>query len=155
MVPYLTGKELQHRRLAVAQGWLWFVGVLTFSRGQMAGGIEGMPRRTLINSAPYLEDNPSWDSANLLTGIGGSVMFLSAVLFFFVILRTIYTNRYADGVMEVPVADVTHGPRPSWAILDRLGTWAAVAVILSVLIYGELVFHYWPINPISEGIRVW
>ncbi|MEM9607280.1 MAG: cbb3-type cytochrome c oxidase subunit I [Actinomycetota bacterium] len=155
MVPYLTGNELQHRRLAVAQGWLWFVGVLTFSRGQMMGGIEGMPRRTLINSAPYLEDNPSWEMANTLTGIGGSVMFLSAVLFFFVILRTIFTNRAAVGVMQIPVAEVTHGPRPSWRILDQLGIWALVAVVLSLLIYGELVVHYWPINPVSGGATLW
>ena len=155
MVPYLTGKQLQHRRLAVAQTWLWFVGVLTFSRGQMAAGIEGMPRRTQINSAPYLEANQEWNVGNVMTGIGGSIMFLSAMLFFFVILRTIYTNRWADGVMEIPVAEVTHGPRPAWRILDQLGMWAAVAGVLSVLIYGELVVHYWPLNNVSDGIVLW
>ncbi len=155
MVPYLTGKELQHRKLAVAQTWLWFVGVLTFARGQMAGGIEGMPRRTQINSSTYLEANQEWNVGNVMTGFGGSIMFISALLFFFVILRTIYTNHWADGVMEVPVAEVTHGPRPAWRILDQLGMWAAVACVLSVLIYGELVVHYWPLNNISSGIVLW
>ena len=39
----LTGKKLWGRRLAVAQTWLWIGGVFIFSRGQMQGGIAGMP----------------------------------------------------------------------------------------------------------------
>jgi cytochrome c oxidase subunit 1 len=144
----------------VAQVWLWTIGVWTFSRGQMMGGLEGMPRRTEINSAPYAErfsgnDFTGWDEANFLTGIGGTVMFLSALLFFIVILATIHNRRIVTVPQTVPLAEVTHGPKRSWVILDDLKTWIIVAVVLVVVIYGEVVFHYWPLNSVSGGFKLW
>ncbi|MCU0272089.1 MAG: cbb3-type cytochrome c oxidase subunit I [Acidimicrobiales bacterium] len=160
LVPYFTGKQLWGRRIAVAQVWLWTIGVWTFSRGQMMGGLEGMPRRTEINSAPYAErfsgnDFTGWDEANFLTGIGGTVMFLSALLFFIVILATIHNRRIVTVPQTVPLAEVTHGPKRSWVILDDLKTWIIVAVVLVVVIYGEVVFHYWPLNSVSGGFKLW
>jgi len=156
-VPYLTGRELWGRRLAVAQTWLWMAGVLIFSRGQMAGGLEGMPRRTAIAEATYL-DGPghgSWALANAMTGIGGSIMFVSAVLFFVVILRTIYNSARVNEVQVTPVSEVMHGPKVSWAIFDQIWVWVVAAVILIVIVYGEVIYHYLPLNSVSEGIRLW
>ena len=62
-VPYLTGKELRGRKLAVARGWMWIVGVASFSRGLMADGIQGEPRRTQITEAVYNADHPGWERA--------------------------------------------------------------------------------------------
>lgn len=45
MVPYLTGKKLFSPGTANAQAWTWWIGVMIFARGQMMGGIEGVPRR--------------------------------------------------------------------------------------------------------------
>ena len=153
-VPYLTGRELWRPRVAVAQGWIWFIGVLIFSRGQMAGGIEGMPRRTQITDAPYLEDH-AWGMANALTGIGGTMMFISAVLFFTVVLRTVYNPQRVAGVQTVPVTEVIHGPRVSWAIFDQIWVWVVTAVVLIVIVYGEVIYHYLPLNSVSDGVRLW
>ena len=43
----------------------------------------------------------------------------------------------------------------SWAMLDDLKIWAAVAVGLTVLVYGEVIFHYWPLNEVSTPLRLW
>lgn len=167
LVPYLTGKQLWGRRWAVAQGWLWIVGVAIFSRGQMQGGIEGMPRRTNISNAPYVERfSPkldglssilaSWDVADLMTAVGGTIMFVSAVVFFVVVLRTIFSSRQVAEVQTMPVIDdPIHGAKESWAILDRIGVWMGIATVLSVLIYGEVIFHYLPLESVSNGFQLW
>jgi cytochrome c oxidase subunit 1 len=153
-VPYLTGKELWGRKWAVAQGWMWLAGVLIFSRGQMANGIGGQPRRTEINSAPYAADH-DWGVGSVMTGFGGMIMFLSACVFFVVILKTIYNKQRVTAVQEVPVSEVLHGPRIKNVLLDRVGVWVGVAVVLCVIVYGELILHYLPLNSVSEGIRLW
>jgi cytochrome c oxidase subunit 1 len=155
LIPYLTGKELWGRRVGVAQVWLWIVGVFTFSRGQMMGGLEGMPRRTQISDAPYLADHPGWDLSNLLTGIGGSIMFVSGVLFFLVVFMTINNRQVVTTKRVVPVAEVENGSKASWPILDQIWVWISIAVLLSVLVYGEVIYHYWPLNSVARGVKVW
>lgn len=151
LIPYLTGKELWGPRVALAQVWLWFVGVLIFSRGQMHGGLNGMPRRTLISDSVYLDDHSSWDIANLLTGIGGTIMFVSSAMFIVVVVATVFSTRLLSGRQEIPVSEFVHGPRKSWSFLDNLGRWAAVAIVASIIVYGEMILHYWPLNEVSEG----
>lgn len=167
LVPYLTGKQLWGRRIAVAQSWIWIVGVFTFSRGQMQGGIEGMPRRTQISQAPYADRfSPdvdsvtgflrSWEVSNAMTAIGGTIMFVSAVLFFLVILRTIFSSRQVTGLQVMPLIDEPiHGVKDSWLVLDRIYVWAGVATVLSVIIYGEVIFHYLPLEAIPGGYQLW
>ena len=155
LVPYFTGKQLFARGLAVFQTFLWVVGVLTFSRGQMWGGTNGMPRRTQISDATYL-DNHNWDWANILTGIGGTIMVLSSVLFFVVIIGTIYSRRLVSETQRIPVVEVAHGPRRKWVILDNLWLWVGITLALVALVYGEVFWHYLPINEVSEtGFQLW
>ncbi len=68
------------------QGWLYFVGVLIFARGMISGGLMGMPRRTLIVAAPY--HKPDWNLAAALSGVGGTLMFVAAMMCFFVLAMT-------------------------------------------------------------------
>lgn len=155
LVPYLTGRQLALRGLAVVQTWTWFIGVTIFARGQMQGGIEGMPRRTQISDAVYLADHKSWDLANLFTGVGGILMFIGGCMFFVVILRTLFNKQKVTGVQTIPVSEVIHGPRETWLILDRLGLWAIVGAAFAALVYGEVILHYLPLNSVAKGIRVW
>lgn len=156
LVPYLTGHALRFRRLALAQVWLWTIGVLAFSRGQMMAGLDGMPRRTLTSAAPYAADHPSWELANTLTGVGGSLMFLSALSFFVVVVATVHNRRLVGAeTLEIPLTDIRHGADPSWGILDRLGIWAAIAVVLSILVYGETIAHYLPLQSVAKAVKVW
>ena len=83
LVPYLTGRQLVGRRIALASAWLYTIGVLVFARGMISGGLEGMPRRTFMAQATYSSD--AWRLPGILTGIGGSMMFIGVMLFFLVI----------------------------------------------------------------------
>lgn len=155
LLPYLTGKKLYAPGLAVAQGWLWFIGVMIFARGQMWGGVEGVPRRTQLRDAPYYADHPSWEWPTIFTAVGGTIMFIAGVCFFIVVLGTIYNKRVVTETQTIPVVDVEHGRRSTWRILDSIGTWALIAVVLSVLVYGEVLAHYLPLTEVSPPIRPW
>jgi cytochrome c oxidase subunit 1 len=149
LVPFLTGHELFGRRLGLVQAWLYAIGVLIFARGQMAGGLDGMPRRTAIGLAPY--QVPEWRLSDQLTALGGVLMTISGLLYFIVVVGTIVRARPAR--VEFPVAQATIGPRASWQILDRLGLWTAIACLLVVLAYGPVFIGYLPWNGTSPGFN--
>ncbi len=154
LIPYMTGKKLFGPKLALAQGWLWAIGVLTFSRGQISGGLEAMPRRTAIGEAAY--SLPGWDLANWLTAIGGSIMTVSGALFFIVMLGTLFLSKEPTEVTEIPVAEPPiHGPRESWATFDRIGMWTVVAAVLIIFAYLPTLISYLPAAFNSPGVKVW
>ncbi|MCM8749090.1 cbb3-type cytochrome c oxidase subunit I [Thermomicrobiaceae bacterium CFH 74404] len=154
LIPFLSGRELWGRRLALAQAWLWAIGMLVFARGQIAGGLSGMPRRTAIGDAAYL-DLFQWSLDNWLTAIGGIVMTTSGLLFFIVMLRTLFFSRPLAAPVEIPVAETVHGARESWPLFDRLGLWFLIAVGLAVVAYVPVILGYLPLNPVSPPIRVY
>ena len=86
LVPVLRGRGLWSQRLALWQVWLWVIGMVLFSSTLHGLGLDGMPRRTMISMAPYIQ--PEWRSWLPLVGIGGSLMFLSALLYFLNLLMT-------------------------------------------------------------------
>jgi cytochrome c oxidase subunit 1 len=139
LIPHLTGKKLWSAKVAVVQAWLWFLGVLTFSRGLMGAGIEGQPRRVPAASLAYALD--SWHLYDLMTGIGGTVMFVSGVLFFVVILRTL-ASKVTGEVYEMPLSETMHGDEGSPAILDRVGLWVIVAVVLIAIAYVPVFLNH-------------
>lgn len=150
-VPHLTGRALFGRRLALAQAWLWAIGVLIFARGQIAGGLENMPRRTAIGAASY--SLPGWTLSDWFTGIGGIIMVVSGILFFVVLLGTLFASRPLSSEVEVPIAEVKHGPKESWRILDRMGFWVVIAIVLILLTYGPLIATYLPLNLTSPTFK--
>jgi cytochrome c oxidase subunit 1 len=155
LVPYLTGKALWARRLALLQGWLWAAGVLIFARGQIAGGLTAMPRRTAIGLSAYLPLEPSWNLDNTLTAIGGVIMFVSGALYFVVILGTLagLAGRVRLGM---PVAEYDMSTDHVWPFLDRWQAWMAVTVLLIALAYGPFFIGYLPqVNMTSIGWKLW
>ncbi|MDX1645788.1 MAG: hypothetical protein R3304_01495 [Longimicrobiales bacterium] len=80
-----------------------------------------MPRRTAMAEAPYRTFMPEWELAGILTSIGGSLMFLGALLFFVVFLGTIFLGRKRESAGDLPFTETVEAPpRKGWAAgLDR------------------------------------
>ncbi len=153
MIPYLTGRKLWSPRLALLQVWLYFIGVLVFSRGQIQGGLDGMPRRTSIGFAGY--ETSEWDLANALTAIGGVMMVISGALFFMVVIGTLLNRRMTAAEaqeVDVPIAESIHGPETTHPMWDRLGFWTIVAVLGVVAAYLPVMVSYLPLHNVSAGI---
>ena len=150
MIPYLTGRKLWNQKLALLQVWTYFIGVLIFSRGQIQGGLDGMPRRTSIGFASY--ETEQWDLANALTAIGGVVMVISGAIFFAVVIGTMLNRRMTEAEAEevdVPVAEAIHGPEKTHPLWDRLGFWTGVAALGIVAAYLPVLVSYLPLNNVS------
>ena len=85
--PKMTGKALYSLELANAQLWLWFIGMLVLTLPWHQLGIAGQPRR--ISSTPYDESLvQSWLTSEMLMIVGGVILFLSALMMVYVLLRT-------------------------------------------------------------------
>ena len=135
LVPYVTGRRLHTPRLALIQGWVWFVGMIIFSNAMHVLGLLGAPRRTPLGEAPYTPD--AWSGHLLRTSIGGAILLVSALLYGYVMIRTAFGQKMEPEEMpEVPIAQSIRSPQltPLW--LDRFKPWLVGAGLLLAIAYG-------------------
>lgn len=153
LIPYLTQRRLVGRGLALASSWIYTIGILIFARGMIDGGLHGMPRRTFMAEASYR--SPAWELPGILTGIGGTMMFIGVMLFFVVIGLTIVIGKREGAPEDIPVSVTLTAPaQQGWEVsLDRLGLWVAAAIVLILIAYGPFLLGY-EINPVSPGFRL-
>ena len=153
LVPYLAGRPLWSRRLGLAQVWLWFGGMIIFSNALHRLGLMGMPRRTMIGASAYLQ--PEWKAALPLVGVGGTILFVSGMLYFLNLVLTLAASRGpAPAVPEF--AEALSGPEHAPAILDRWRPWLALTVVLILIAYGPTLVRLVATTPFNApGLRVW
>jgi cytochrome c oxidase subunit 1 len=155
LVPKLAGKELWSARSALIQIWLWVAGMLPFSGSHHLLGLHfSVPRRTMLGAAPYLSSE--WNPLLVLAAIGGVLLWASVVLYFVIILGTVFSARKAARPVEMPVAEALRDPQETPAWLDAWKPWLIVTVVLILLSYG------WPLANLvrnadlsSGGLRAW
>jgi cytochrome c oxidase subunit 1 len=153
LVPHLSGRALWSRGLALGQAWLWFVGMLIFSVSLHELGLRGMPRRTMISAAPYLQD--SWRGLLLLVGIGGTLLFISAMLYFLNLVLTVTVSKIPAPAPPA-FAETASSPGETPAIFDRLRPWVALAIVMLVVAYGPVLVRLVATSPMNvPGFRVW
>jgi cytochrome c oxidase subunit 1 len=119
----------------------------------IAAGLEGMPCRIFRAQARY--DDPAWDLGGGLTGIGGTLMFLGMLLFFYVIAMTIFVGRKGEAPEDIPWSETLTAPALSGfqPRLDQLRLWSIVAIVLILIAYGPFFVTYLPPNLASPGYK--
>ena len=154
LVPYLTGHRLWNRRVALGQAWLWFIGMLIFSRGLHWLGILGAPRRTMLGSATYYAMNPEWRLPAMWVGVGGTLLAASLVLYLLEMAMTIWFSREPAEV-RIPEARALSGPERAPQLFERWRVWVGAALVITAVAYvptvASLIARY---NPVP-GLRVW
>lgn len=146
LVPYLTGRALWSRKVALANMYLWFVGVMIFSLGMMRGGLEGEPRRTNLGFSPYLL--PEWMPFLIMAAVGGTLMLIAGVLFLLNMAMTLWFSRKPAAV-EVPIAEALHTVAEAPLAFERWRVWLAVAAVLIVLSYTPVITQVLQVSPFS------
>ncbi len=153
LVPVLSGRALWSRRLALVQVWSWAIGMVVFSNALHRLGMMGMPRRTMIGAAPYVRDE--WRAVLPLVAIGGTVLFVSSLLYFLNVALTVWRSR--PGHQEdFAFSEYLSGSGQSPELLDRWRPWLALAGVLIVLAYGPTLARLILTTPFNApGLRVW
>jgi cytochrome c oxidase subunit I len=127
--------------------------MIIFSNTLHRLGLMGMPRRTMIGAASYMQ--PEWKALLPLVGIGGSILFASSMLYFLNLILTLTASRApAPAVPEF--AEALSGADHAPAILDRWRPWLALAVLLIAIAYGPTLVRLAATTPLDvPGMRVW
>jgi cytochrome c oxidase subunit 1 len=146
LLPQLTGKELSLKSLASLQPYIWFIGMTLMSNAMHRAGMAGVPRRT----ADPTYRNVSFEGViggvtemRWQIGIGGTLLFVSLLMFLTVITVTWLSRQSATlsaAQFELPAA--LSGPQDSPKILDNMTFWFVIAVLLVVIAYGIPIWSF-------------
>jgi cytochrome c oxidase subunit 1 len=131
--PHLTGHPLRSAKLACAQLWLWFVGMIVVTFPWHAVGLMGQPRRM----AYYDWSDPALAAQGPLVSIsavGGLILLLSAALLIVILLRSQGGAKIEIGTLRYSRALDDGAPLPR--ALNSLGVWFGLMVALTVVNYG-------------------
>jgi cytochrome c oxidase subunit 1 len=140
MLPRVTGQALLWPRVATLQPYLWFVGMQLFSIPSHIAGLMGMPRRVYTGEFQGVAAAAGWVPLVNLSAVGGVVLFVSAMCYVGVLVGSmVATDRGPRGAIEF--AEPLAVPPPGPSLWDRLGLWAAVAVVLIALAYARPLYH--------------
>ncbi len=110
-----------------------------------------MPRRTDMVHATY--GLAAWKIPGILTGIGGTLMFASAMLFFFILVMTIFAGKKTSQ-RDLPfTATVQSPPTIGWQPrLDRFSYWVLASVVLVIAVYGPFILESFPLRLTTAGL---
>jgi cytochrome c oxidase subunit 1 len=156
LVPSLARRRLFAPQLALASEYLWFVGMVIMSFAMHWAGLLGAPRRTSDISYFGAAGAATWHGQMLAAALGGTLIAIGVLLFVIVATGTYFTNKRAEDNPELAFAplDAEAGPTP--LVLDRLGTWAAVAIVLAVVAYaGPVTQQLTAHSYLAPGMRTW
>ncbi|SFB99677.1 cytochrome c oxidase subunit 1 [Halobiforma haloterrestris] len=137
LVPQLTGNRLVGRGLALVQVVLWFVGIVFMTNSMYRGGLVGIPRRTAepqYEGFEYEVAAGSVGELNAQLAIGGTILFVSAMLFLALMVLTAF-NGGTEPIDDGSIPPALSGPEDSPAVLDNLKLWVAIAAVLVVIAY--------------------
>jgi cytochrome c oxidase subunit 1 len=138
MICQFRGVPVPFPRLNLWSPWLWLIGVCIFSTGLSVSGVLGEPRRTNLGlmynnpaMAPHLSKWYFWD---MMGAVGGSIMFLSTVLFFLNFFAAMFMkSREERGTIRFPTSEAHHNERLPW--FENFKPWVALMILAITIAY--------------------
>ncbi|MEZ0481422.1 b(o/a)3-type cytochrome-c oxidase subunit 1 [Planococcus sp. SSTMD024] len=163
LIPYLTGRRFTKRmqRLGFVQIITWSIGMLLMSTAQHVLGLMGAPRRTAYSG---YNDHPSameWFdgiiSNHVTMAIGGTILFLSAMILMYIVIMTMFVSPKAEMPeqrVEFPLAESDMSHTPKW--LENWWIWIGIAAALIIIAYAIPLTHMIQhAPPGSKGFITW
>jgi cytochrome c oxidase subunit 1 len=119
-------------------------------------GLLGSPRRTSDVSYFGAQGAATWHPEMLWMAFGGVLVATSVLLFIIVATGTYLRNERAEVRPTFAFAPVEDQAMPTPAILDKLGRFAVIALVLAVLAYAGPVTQEIQAHPyLAPGMRTW
>lgn len=163
IIPYLTGRKFSKsmQKLGFIQIITWSIGMLLMSTSQHILGLLGAPRRTAYSGYNNHPSAMEWFDGILTNhvtmAIGGSILFLSAMILIYIVVMTMFLSPKAlreEEYVEFPMAESDRENTPK--ILENWWLWIGVAFVLIIIAYAiplSGMIHHAP--PGSEGFKTW
>ena len=134
--PQISNKPIYSSQIGLFQVVLWFIGMALMSNAMHAQGLLGVPRRTAepeYAGFDYPTMFGGFEELNVQIAIGGTLLFVSTILFLGNLALTIGNPR-VSGLAE-PLPSPVSGAEDAPQVLDNLRLWVSIAVVLVVLAY--------------------
>ncbi len=156
LVPAVTGRKLFAPKLALVQTYTYFAGMLLMSTAMHVAGLLGSPRRTSDVTYFGAAGAQSWHGEMVCAAIGGTIVFISILMFAVVAVGTRFQDERAVERDRFEFAGTEAEAMQSPAVFDKLGRWAALAIVLALVAYAGPIHdqlstpHY-----LVPGMRTW
>lgn len=132
LLPQLVKRKVNNG-LALIQVCLWFVGVIIFSSSMLYLGILGSPRR-VYDLTYYGSLTSIWSPYLAIAAIGGTLMFISVILFLYIIIRTVISGERVLAIMLESAESKTFETEPL-GLVDNLKLFTAIAILIILVAY--------------------
>ncbi len=163
LIPYLTGRRFTKRmqRLGFVQIITWSIGMLLMSTAQHVLGLMGAPRRTAYSGYNGHPSAMEWFdgiiSNHVTMAIGGTILFLSAMVLMYIVIMTMFISPKAETpeqMVEFPLAESDMSHTPKW--LENWWIWIGIAAALIIIAYAIPLTHMIQhAPPGSKGFITW
>jgi cytochrome c oxidase subunit 1 len=150
LVAGLTGKKIAAPKAALAVPYLWMAGLFILSGAMFIGGLEGEPRRTNLGlsylnpgSAAY---RPEWLLTSQIAVIGGIVMTLAIVVYFYTLIKTALgpSSETEANRFEFPIATPYHDENVG--AVKNFMPWLIAAVVACIIAYTPPLYQIYQGN---------
>ena len=147
IIPYLTGRKFTKRleKLAFIQIISWAVGMTLMSTAQHLLGLLGAPRRTAYSGYNAHPSALEWFegifSNHVTMAVGGTILFLSAMLLVYIVVHLMFISPKAklkEEFVEFPIAesDASHTPK----LLENWWIWVGITIALILMAYALPIY---------------
>jgi len=162
LVPYLTGRQFTKplKKMAFIQIITWSIGMLLMSTAQHILGLLGAPRRTAYTGYNNHPSTLDWFdgilSNHVTMAIGGSILFLSAMMLIYIVVQLMFIAPKAeseDEFVDFPMAESDMSNTPKW--LENWWIWIGIAALLIIAAYAIPLSHLIQHSIGSVGYRTW
>ena len=163
LIPYLTGRKFTNslKKLAFIQIITWSIGMLLMSTSQHILGLLGAPRRTAYagyNGNSYALNWFNGIISNHVTmAVGGSILFLSAMILMYIVAMSLFISPIATNkkeAVEFPLAESDDSYTPQF--LENWWLWIGISFALIFFAYLIPIMHLIQhAPPGSSGYKTW
>jgi len=149
--PKMTARKLHSNGMALAQLWLWFIGMLVLTLPWHILGLLGQPRR--VSSTPYPEDTiAGWLPHEISMMVGGAILVVSALLFLWNLALT-HANKEREDDLEIAYAEPLHPVVRLPKLLNGFGFWTLIILIYMIASYGYPLIQFFILD--THGTVPW
>lgn len=156
LVPHLTGRVLTKKmnKLAIIQGWIWFIGMCFMSISMHGAGLLGAPRRSAFSTYGDAPQAAKWLPFQYGQAVGGAILFIGIILVLIIFINLAFFAP--KGEQEFPVGEAEDSSEAAPLIFENWKLWLGITVLLILFAYTIPFVDIIQNAPIgSKGFKTW